>query len=104
MPTPSILPFVKMRFLNSCSQRASFIQWLHSGQQTVCPPNADSSPGNVLLNHSTLRQTSTHRKNCICKEDAAAWNKWYDVARSQCMQRYSSNHLINYTNKAPKHI
>lgn len=39
---------------------------MQAGQWTVCPPTTDSSPGKVLLNHSTQRQTS-RQKNCLCK-------------------------------------
>lgn len=48
-------------FQNSCSRGTCFLLGLHSGQETVCPPNADSSPGRVPLNHDTQRQTSRHK-------------------------------------------
>lgn len=80
--TSSILPFIKICSLNSCSQRTSSLHRHHGGQQTVCPPNADSSPGKVLLNHGTQRQTGGH-KTVYAKEGggAVARNKWYNAPR-----------------------
>lgn len=37
------------------------MQRQQSGQQTVCPPNVDSSPGNILLNQCKNEPTSGHQ-------------------------------------------
>jgi len=62
MQTPSVLPFITICSLNSCSQGTGSRQRHHSGQQTVCSPNTDSSHRNVLLNYNTQKHTS--RLNC----------------------------------------
>lgn len=73
--TSNTLSFITICSLNSSSQRTGSLQRHYSGQQTVCPPTADSSPGIVLLNHSTQRQTSRH--TLYMQRDDVARNKWY---------------------------
>lgn len=69
--TSNIFLFIKIYSLNSCSQRTSSLQRHHSGQQTGCPPNTDSSPGNVLLNRDAHKQTSWG-KTVYVKRDTVA--------------------------------
>lgn len=85
--TSSILPFIKICALNSFSQRTSSLHRHHSGQQTVCPPNADSSPGKVPLNHGTQRQTSRHRTVYAKGGVSVARNKWYNAPCGSATQR-----------------
>lgn len=77
--------------LNSCSQRTSSLHRHHSGQQTVRPLNADSSPGKLLLNHGTQRQTRRH-KTVYAK--GVARNKWYNAPRGSTTQRAMEQRTI----------
>lgn len=63
------------------------------GQQTVCPPNTDSSPGKVLLNQGTQRQTSRH-KTVYAKGDAIARNKRYDAPHGSATQHAMEQRTI----------
>lgn len=100
--TPSILPFIKMCSLYSCSQRTNSLHRHHIGQQTVCPPNADSSPGKVLLNHGIQRQTSRHKT--ICKGGCCSREQTVQCTMLLCHTACNgtTDHLIYYTNKAKK--
>lgn len=93
--TSSTLPFIKICSLNSRSRRTSSLHRHHSGQQTVCPPNADSSPGKVLLNHGThtQRQTSRH-KTVYAKGGAVARNKWYNAPCGSATQHAMEQRTI----------
>lgn len=61
MQTFSIPQFITICSLNSFSQRTRSLQRHCSRQQTVCPPNTDSSPRNVLWNYGTQQQTRRHK-------------------------------------------